>query len=132
MEKNTKFELITPSKIVVQQEVEMIVIPGSEGYFGVLPLHANTLSTLNRGIVTLYENDNVANKIIVDGGIADVQTNSCILLVEKAEILDNIDKTLIEGRYQAAKEQANNVNNDTEKKALLDEVSWLKFVLECI
>ena len=50
MENKTKFEIITPSKTVIQEDVEMVVLPGSEGYFGVLHLHAPTLSSLNQGI----------------------------------------------------------------------------------
>ena len=93
MGNKTNFELITPSQTVINQEVDMVVVPGSEGHFGVLSLHAHTLSTLNKGIVKLYENGNSINEIIVDGGIADVNPSGCTLLVEKAEILKNINKS---------------------------------------
>ena len=53
MENKTKLEVITPTQTMINEEVEMVVVPGSEGHFGVLPLHAHTLSTLNRGIVTV-------------------------------------------------------------------------------
>ena len=87
MGNKTNFELITPSQTVINQEVDMVVVPGSEGHFGVLSLHAHTLSTLNKGIVKLYENGNSINEIIVDGGIADVSPSGCTLLVEKNTIL---------------------------------------------
>ena len=48
MENKTKLEVITPTQTMINEEVEMVVVPGSEGHFGVLPLHAHTLSTLNR------------------------------------------------------------------------------------
>ena len=45
MENKTKLEVITPTQTMINEEVEMVVVPGSEGHFGVLPLHAHTLST---------------------------------------------------------------------------------------
>ena len=92
MENKTNFELITPSQTMINQDVEMVVVPGSEGHFGVLSLHAHTLSTLNRGIVTLYDNGNPINEVVVDGGIVDVTPSGCSVLVERAESLNEIDR----------------------------------------
>ena len=100
MENKTKLEVITPTQTMINEEVEMVVVPGSEGHFGVLPLHAHTLSTLDRGIVTVYENNNASNEIIIDGGIADVTPQGCSILVERAEIAKSLDKNEIEKKYQ--------------------------------
>ena len=132
MGNKTNFELITPSQTVINQEVDMVVVPGSEGHFGVLSLHAHTLSTLNKGIVKLYENGNSINKIIVDGGIADVSPSGCTLLVEKAESLKDINKSEIEKRYSDFKNQENSFDSPIEEKANSEEIEWLKFVLESI
>ena len=132
MENKTNFELITPSQTVINQEVDMVVVPGSEGHFGVLPLHAHTLSTLNKGIVKLYENGNSINEIIVDGGIADVNPSGCTLLVEKAKSLKDINKSEIEKRYSDFKNKENSFNSLIEEKANSEEMEWLKFVLESI
>ena len=132
MENKTNFELITPSQTVINQEVDMVVVPGSEGHFGVLPLHAHTLSTLNKGIVKLYENGNSINEIIVDGGIADVNPSGCTLLVEKAKSLKDFNKSEIEKRYSDFKNKENSFNNPIEEKANSEEIEWLKFVLESI
>ena len=132
MENKTNFELITPSQTVINQEVEMVVVPGSEGHFGVLSLHAHTLSTLNKGIVKLYENGNSINEIIIDGGIADVSPSGCTLLVEKAENLKDINKSEIEKRHSDFKNKENSFNSPVEEKANSEEIEWLKFVLESI
>ena len=132
MGNKTNFELITPSQTVINQEVDMVVVPGSEGHFGVLPLHAHTLSTLNKGIVKLYENGNSINEIIVDGGIADVNPSGCTLLVEKAVNLKDINKSEIEKRYSDFKNKENSFNSQIEEKANSEEIEWLKFVLESI
>ena len=130
MENKTKLEVITPTQTMINEEVEMVVVPGSEGHFGVLPLHAHTLSTLDRGIVTIYENNNASNEIIIDGGIADVTPQGCSILVERAEIVKSLDKNEIEKKYQFHKDKENSFENPIEEKANNDELKWLEFVLE--
>ena len=130
MENKTKLEVITPTQTMINEEVEMVVVPGSEGHFGVLPLHAHTLSTLNRGIVTVYENNDASNEIIIDGGIADVTPQGCSILVERAEIVKSLDKNEIEKKYQFHKDKENSFENTIEEKANNDELKWLEFVLE--
>ena len=130
MEYKTKLEVITPTQTMINEEVEMVVVPGSEGHFGVLPLHAHTLSTLDRGIVTVYENNDSSNEIIIDGGIADVTPQGCSILVERAEIVKSLDKNEIEKKYQFHKDKENSFENPIEEKANNDELKWLEFVLE--
>ena len=130
MENKTKLEVITPTQTMINEEVEMVVVPGSEGHFGVLPLHAHTLSTLNRGIVTVYENNDASNEIIIDGGIADVTPQGCSILVERAEIVKSLDKNEIEKKYQFHKDKEKSFENPIEEKANNDELKWLEFVLE--
>jgi F-type H+-transporting ATPase subunit epsilon len=132
MENKTKLEVITPTQTMINEEVEMVVVPGSEGHFGVLPLHAHTLSTLNRGIVTVYENNDASNEIIIDGGIADVTPQGCSILVERAEIVKSLDKNEIEKKHQFHKDKENSFENPIEEKANNDELKWLEFVLEQI
>ena len=130
MENKTKLEVITPTQTMINEEVEMVVVPGTEGHFGVLPLHAHLLSTLDRGIVTVYENNDASNEIIIDGGIADVTPQGCSILVERAEIVKSLDKNEIEKKYQFHKDKENNFENPIEEKANNDELKWLVFVLE--
>ena len=130
MENKTKLEVITPTQTMINEEIEMVVVPGSEGHFGVLPLHAHTLSTLDRGIVTVYENNDASNEIIIDGGIADVTPQGCSILVERAEIVKSLDKNEIEKKYQLHKDKENSFENPIEEKANNDELKWLEFVLE--
>ena len=130
MENKTNFELITPSQRMINQDVEMVVVPGSEGHFGVLPLHALTLSTLNRGVVTLYEDGSSSDEFIIDGGIADVTPSSCSILVERAENLNKLDKSEIEKRYNDFKNKENKFKDPVEEKANAEEISWLKFILD--
>ena len=132
MENKTKFEIITPSKTVVNENVEMVVVPGSEGYLGVLHLHAPTLSSLNQGIISVYENNQITKQIIIDGGIVDVQPEGCVVLSEKAVSLSDLDKKNIEKQLSEYNEKLSQTNDDIEKDTHSKEISWLKFILENI
>ena len=102
MAETTQLELVTPANIMVQKPVQMVVAPGSEGLFGVLPRHAPLLSDLTRGIVEVHENGSVASRIMIDGGLADVSGEAVTILTERAEDLDNADRDSIKARAEAA------------------------------
>ena len=62
------FELVSPARLVASESVEMVVVPGGEGDFGVLPGHTPMLSTVRPGLIDIYENDLTGNGNV---GIAD-------------------------------------------------------------
>ncbi len=88
MAQTTQLELVTPSRVMVSKSVEMVVIPGIEGLFGVLAHHAPVLANLQRGIVEVYEGGKVIDRIMIDGGVADVSSEVVTILAERAENLD--------------------------------------------
>ena len=91
MAETTQLELVTPAKIMVQKAAQMVVAPGSEGLFGVLPRHAPLLADLVRGVVEVHENGKVINRYMIDGGLADVSGESITILAERAIHLGSAD-----------------------------------------
>ena len=79
-----KLELVSPERLLVSEDVEMVTVPGTEGEFGVLPQHAPTLSTLRPGFVAVYKNNVVTERFFVTGGFAEVTRESCTILVDEA------------------------------------------------
>ena len=84
MAETTQLELVTPACIMAQKAVQMVVAPGVEGLFGVLPRHAPLLAGLERGIVEVYEDGKVIQQIMIDGGFADVSGVSVTIMAERA------------------------------------------------
>jgi F-type H+-transporting ATPase subunit epsilon len=84
------FELVAPERILARDEVDMVVIPGAEGDFGVLPEHAPLLSLLRPGVISVWEADRVTGRIFVAGGFAEVNPIGCIVLAEQAQRVDEI------------------------------------------
>lgn len=79
------FELVTPEKLVRSAEVYQVVVPGTEGDFGVLEGHAPFMSTIRDGEILVFENAASAPETIpVEGGFAEVNENGLTVLAEKA------------------------------------------------
>ena len=79
------FELVTPEKLVMSEDVYMVVVPGTEGEFGVLAGHAPFMSTLRDGDLAVYRSAGAApEKIPVSAGFAEVSERGLTVLAESA------------------------------------------------
>lgn len=80
------FELVTPDKLVMSEDVHMVVVPGTEGRSGVMAGHAPFMTVLNDGDeVIVYRSAAAApERIPVSGGFAEVGANGLTVLAEKA------------------------------------------------
>ena len=88
-------EVATPSRLVVSEAVDEVVVPGIEGYFGVLPGHAPLLSTLGIGELT-YRSGREESHLAIAGGFAEVRNDKVIVLADSAERPDEIDRARAE------------------------------------
>lgn len=80
------FELVTPARLVRSDDVYMVVVPGTEGEFGVLEGHAPFMSTVRDGTLRIYKTDGAApEEIQVQGGFAEVGENGLTVLAEHVE-----------------------------------------------
>ena len=79
------FELVTPEKLVRSDEMHMVVIPGSEGEFGVMAGHAPFMTTLKDGELKVFKTaGSAAESITVSGGFAEVGEKGLVVLAESA------------------------------------------------
>ena len=108
MEKTFFFELITPSKNLISGDFDMVVVPGEEGDFGVLPHHSNLISQISPGILNTYKNNKIDESFFLYSGFAEVSNNKLIVLSETAfdinEFKLNIYKDSI-SKYEKLKNQ---------------------------
>lgn len=80
------FELVTPAKLVRSEDVYMVVVPGTEGEFGVLQGHAPFMSTVRDGALRIYPAEGAQPvEIQVRGGFAEVGVNGLTVLAEHVE-----------------------------------------------
>jgi F-type H+-transporting ATPase subunit epsilon len=87
------FELVSPERLLSSGKVAMVVVPGVEGDFGVLPGHAPMMSTIRPGAISIYEADSnsLTRRIFVDGGFAEVNDKGLTILAESAIPVSDID-----------------------------------------
>jgi F-type H+-transporting ATPase subunit epsilon len=92
------FELVSPERLLLSEEVDMVVVPGAEGDFGVLGGHAPVISTVRPGTITVYQGTAVSTRIFVAGGFAEVTADRCTVLAEEAAPVDDIDRSAVEAQ----------------------------------
>ena len=126
------FELVTPERLIVSREVEMVVVPGTEGNFGVLPGHAPLISTIRPGTVDIYEGRIITERIFVVGGIAEVTPERCTVLADEAMAPDLLDRAeldaellILDGNLPSLREQVARAAG-TERERLVAELRHLE------
>ena len=101
MADRVQFELVTPERLVLSTEVEMVVVPGTEGNFGVLPGHSPLISTIRPGMIEIYDTrPTVSERIFVVSGIAEVTPERCTVLAEEAMDPATLDRAAVEAELQ--------------------------------
>lgn len=116
MADTTLFELVSPEKLVMSKNVSMVVVPGAEGLFGVLPRHTSMLSTLAPGVINVYEGDNVTDSLFVVNGFAEVTEERCTVLAEEVIPVDDIDTDKYEKQIEALKDEASRSESNSAEK----------------
>src|SRR5438067_818371 len=98
MADTVEFELVSPERLLVSQPVAMVVVPGAEGNFGVLPGHSPLISTVRPGLIDIYgENQTtITDRIFVAGGFAEVTGERVTVLAEEAVALKDIDRAQLD------------------------------------
>jgi F-type H+-transporting ATPase subunit epsilon len=87
-----QLRVITPTRQLVDAEVEEVTAPGSVGEFGVLPEHVNFIGELQSGVLTYVERG-VRKRVVVHGGYAEVVDDVVTVLADDAELPEEIDGT---------------------------------------
>ncbi|MEO5336153.1 MAG: ATP synthase F1 subunit epsilon [Magnetospirillum sp. WYHS-4] len=132
MAEKIQFEIVTPAKLMLSEEADMVVAPGGDGDFGVLPGHAPMLSTLRAGTIDVYTGDKVRNKIFVEGGFAEVTGERCTILAQVAIPLREIGREDAERRLSKARDGLESADNFEKRKAAGRELESAEAMLAAV
>jgi F-type H+-transporting ATPase subunit epsilon len=81
------FELVTPERLIRSEDVHMVVVPGSEGDFGVLAGHAPFMATIRNGELAIHRTSGgEPERIAIEGGFAEVNDRGLTILAERADV----------------------------------------------
>ena len=110
------FDLVSPEHLIFNEEVGMIIVPGKDGDFGVLPGHSKLMSSLRPGRIMIYgEDKNLLKSFFVSGGFAEVNPEKCIILAESVDDISVLDKSII----QKSIEDLEKLDDSKSKEQLL-------------
>jgi len=102
------FDLVSPEKLLFNDEVGMIIVPGKDGDMGVLPGHSKVLSSLRPGRIMIYgEDKNLLKSFFVTGGFVEINPEKCVVLGEGVIEMSALDKSSIENKIQELAAQEN-------------------------
>ncbi|MEC9342450.1 MAG: F0F1 ATP synthase subunit epsilon [Pseudomonadota bacterium] len=115
MPESFKFELVSPERLLVSDEVESVVIPGIDGEMTVMAKHAPVLSTLKPGVVTTAKPGGERERYVVFGGFADIAPDSCTLLAESATPVADLDPADIAERLRNARDDVADARDEAAR-----------------
>ncbi|MFM8989485.1 MAG: F0F1 ATP synthase subunit epsilon [Alphaproteobacteria bacterium] len=118
MADKVEFELVSPERLLLSRSVDMVVVPGAEGDFGVLRGHAPLISTLRLGVIDVHDAGGVSDRIFVAGGFAEVTAERCTVLAEQAVPVADLDRGRIEGELKSLRDSLAVADGDAERVAL--------------
>jgi len=104
VDRKFEFELVSPERLLLSEPVDMAVIPGSEGDFGVLAGHSLLISTLRPGVIEVWQGETVVSRLFVAGGFAEVTETRCTVLADEAVPVDEINAAEAQAAFDAARD----------------------------
>lgn len=132
MAEKLHFELVSPEKLMFSQEADMVVVPGTEGDFGVLVGHAPVVSTLRTGILEVMDADGGDVKILVVGGFAEVNPKGLTVLAEEATVLADVERAPMEAELQDLEEDIRDAKTDAERDVATKAANRIKGIFEVL
>ncbi len=129
-ETKVEFELVSPERLVVSQPVDMVVVPGAEGDFGVLVLHTPMISNVRPGVITVHDGGEVTQRIFVAGGFAEVTPSRCTVLAEQAMPVTEIDRQAAEQQLRDAREDLDDAESDEERQTAERQIAVAEAMIQ--
>ncbi len=130
MADKVNFELVSPERVLVSDTFDMVVIPGGDGDFGVLPDHSPLISTIRPGVIDIHDGGNVAHQVFVAGGFAEVLPNRCTVLAEQALMVESIDPEDVRPKIEAAELDLRDAETDADRSKAEEELAALRAMLD--
>jgi len=122
-----KFELVSPERILVSEDVEQVVVPGEEGDFAVLPGHAPVISTLRPGVLDVTAPGG-RKQLLVKGGFAQVEPDRLTILAERAYDVADLKGDRMTSELEAAEAELAGAKDDATRLRAWTLVDRLKAI----
>jgi F-type H+-transporting ATPase subunit epsilon len=121
------FDLVSPERLLLSAEADMVTVPGSEGYMGVMAGHAPLVSTLRAGMIDVSV-DGTDSRYFIRGGFAEVSASKITVLADEAIPMTELDIAVLDQRIADAQDDEIAAKSDTERAKAAQLVDDLKLV----
>lgn len=114
-------EIVTPEGVIHSCQASMIIVPGEHGQFGVLPHHSPIIAMMQPGIATFYEHT-VSTTYFIFDGFAEITTDRCVLLAEKAIPIEKVTSELVDEKHRNIQEMITSLGYTKESPEVKKEL----------
>ncbi|MFD1697210.1 F0F1 ATP synthase subunit epsilon [Roseibium aestuarii] len=123
-----QFELVSPERQLLSEQVVEVIVPGTEGEFGVLKNHSPFMSTIKPGLLKVRKDGGVVEEYFVRGGFADVAPSGLTVLAEQAVRVADLDRAALAQQIRDAEEDLKDAKDDASRLKISDLLSQLNEV----
>jgi F-type H+-transporting ATPase subunit epsilon len=121
------FDLVSPEKLLLSVQADMVTIPGTEGYMGVMAGHAATVTTLRAGMIDVQSNGQ-DDRYFIRGGFAEINAAKITVLADEAIPMTEMDLAVLDQRISDAQEVELAATTDAARQKAAQLVDDLKLV----
>jgi F-type H+-transporting ATPase subunit epsilon len=121
------FDLVSPERLLLSQDADMVTVPGTEGYMGVMAGHAPLVSTLRVGMIDVLV-DGKDQRFFIRGGFAEISPTQVTVLAEEAIPMSELDIAVLDQRIKDAQDDLIAAKSDEERAHCSQMVDDLKLV----
>jgi len=121
------FDLVAPERLLLSDDADMVTIPATEGYMGVMAGHAPVITTLRPGMIDISKDGN-ETRFFVRGGFAEVSAAKITVLAEEALPLAEMDIAVLDQRIRDAEEDLVAATTDAERSRVSELLGDLRLV----
>lgn len=120
------FDLVSPERLLLSENVDMVTVPGKEGDFSVLAGHAPAMATLRPGVINVDEAGQPQRRIFVRGGFAEVTPAGLTVLAEHTIPLEELDVAKLDAEIGYAEEDAADARSDEARLSAQERLDHLR------
>jgi F-type H+-transporting ATPase subunit epsilon len=126
MAEKIHFDLVSPERLLLSEDVDMVTLPGTEGYMGVLAGHAPVITGLRPGVIEVKGGETPDLKLFVRGGFAEIDAQKIVILAEEAIPMTDFDVAALDQRIQDAEEDLVAAKTDAERNRVAEQLDHLR------
>jgi F-type H+-transporting ATPase subunit epsilon len=126
MAEKIHFDLVSPERLLLSEDVDMVTLPGTEGYLGVLAGHAPVLTSLRPGVIEVKGGETPDLRLFVRGGFAEIDAKKVVVLAEEAIPMADFDVAALDQRIRDTEEDMVAAKTDAERACVAEQLDHLR------